>query len=441
MSKFFGVVIVAALVGGIWLAAISGGTSLNVEPPVKAIGIETPIKVRVSNPHGVRRLTAWVEQDGKRHTVYEERNPARRLVFWRGEEQPREVTIPAGKSKAPELKDGKARLVIEAVSNDLRARTDRMAFDVEVATSPPRVVADGHQHYVNQGGMELVTFTPSGYWTEAGVKVGSYTFRSWPLPGGAPGERFALFAYPWDLSAGETPVVYASNPTGATAKATFWFKLFPKKFRVRDFELTDAFMEKVVNQIDPQGSGELLDRYLKINRDMRRSNNQTLSDLRFKTEERALWEGPFARLGKEESLFADVRNYIYKGKKVDQQVHLGYDLSDVQQAPVRASNHGRVVFANDLGIYGNCIVIDHGYALQSIYGHLSRFEVKEGEMVRKGQIIGRSGATGLAGGDHLHYSMQIDGVQVNPMEWWDHLWLRDRILSKLNPQAQARAAE
>jgi murein DD-endopeptidase MepM/ murein hydrolase activator NlpD len=441
VSKLLGVLIVLALAGGIFLVVISGGTSLEVNPPVKAIGTETPVKVQVANPHGVRRLTAYVEQDGARHTVYDESSPSRRLFFWRGDDEaPREVSFPAGTGKAPALKDGKARLVVEAVSNDLRARTDTVGYDIEVATQPPRVVADGHQHYINQGGMELVAFTPSGYWTEAGVKVGQHTFRSWPLPGGAPGERFAMFAYPWDLQLGETPYVYASNPTGALAKAAFWHKVFPKRFRVRDFELSDAFMEKVVYQIDPSGKGDLLERFLKINGEMRRKNNQTLADLRFETEERMLWDGPFARLGKEEALFADVRNYLYKGKKVDQQVHLGYDLSDVQQAPVNASNNGRVIYADDLGIYGNCIVIDHGYSLQSIYGHLSRFEVKAGDRVTKGQTIGRSGATGMAGGDHLHFGMQIDGVQVNPMEWWDHLWLRDRIHSKLPPGAAAQAA-
>jgi murein DD-endopeptidase MepM/ murein hydrolase activator NlpD len=90
-----------------------------------------------------------------------------------------------------------------------------------------------------------------------------------------------------------------------------------------------------------------------------------------------------------------------------------------------------VLYASDLGIYGNCVVIDHGYGLQSIYGHLSSFDVKAGDDVKKGQTIARSGATGLAGGDHLHYSMQVDGVQVNPVEWWDAHWIHDRILSKL----------
>jgi murein DD-endopeptidase MepM/ murein hydrolase activator NlpD len=132
-----------------------------------------------------------------------------------------------------------------------------------------------------------------------------------------------------------------------------------------------------------------------------------------------------------ESQFADVRTYIYKGKKIDQQVHLGFDLSKVKNTPIPASNDGKVVLAEMLGIYGNCVVIDHGYTLQSIYGHLSSIQVKPGDMVKKGQTIGLSGSTGLAGGDHLHFSMQVDGVQVNPVEWWDAHWIHDRILSKL----------
>jgi murein DD-endopeptidase MepM/ murein hydrolase activator NlpD len=90
-----------------------------------------------------------------------------------------------------------------------------------------------------------------------------------------------------------------------------------------------------------------------------------------------------------------------------------------------------VAWASDLGIYGNCIVVDHGYSLQSIYGHMSRIDVKVGDMVKKGQTMGIAGSTGLAGGVHVHFSMQIDGVQVNPREWWDDHWINDRILSKL----------
>ena len=248
-----------------------------------------------------------------------------------------------------------------------------------------------------------------------------------------------MFAYPWDLPDNITPVVYARNPAGTEATATFWFKLFPKKFRVRDFPIDDALMKKLVNQIDPDGTlapgPDILARFLKINGEMRRKNNQQLADLRIKTEEKILWHGPFLHWGKEESMFADVRNYIYKGQKVDQQVHLGFDLSDTANAPVHVANDGRVVWADNLGIYGNCVVVDHGYGLQSIYGHMNRIDVKVGDMVTKDQSLGVAGQTGLAGGVHVHFGMQIDGVQINPMEWWDEHWIHDRILSKLDPEA------
>jgi hypothetical protein len=437
-EKVKAIIAVAALaiVLTVGLVAMSNHTALSMTPAVKVVGISTPVVVTVTNPHGVRHVAAWLEQNGARYPLYEENSPANR-VFWSRHQPPRSVTFEAGRNKAPVLKEGKARLLVEAVSNDLRGSTDSAAYDLDVVLTPPRVIPDDLQHYINQGGMELVTFTATGSWNEAGVKVGKYTFRSFPLSGGGPDQRFAMFAYPWDLPSETTPTVYARNQAGTEAAGRFWFKLFPKKFRVRDFEINDALMEKLVTSVDPTGQlapgPDLLSRFLKINGEMRQKNNQQMADLRFKSEEKILWSGPFIHYGKEEADFADVRNYIYHGKKVDQQVHLGFDLSDVQNAPVNAANDGRVVWAADLGIFGNCIVLDHGYALQSIYGHLRQIDVKVGEMVKKGQKMGIAGQTGLAGGVHVHFSMQIDGVQTNPREWWDEHWIKDRVMSKLEP--------
>ena len=414
------------------LLMLSGGTVLKLDPPVTAIGNVTPVQVRIENAHGVRRITGAIEQDGSRHTVFDVQETPHRVMFWRRHEAPQVKTFQIGKQQAPALHDGKARLIIETVSNDLRGRVDSIESDVQIVTQPPRIAADGAQHYINQGGSELVVFTPSGYVTESGVRVGKYTFRSFPLASQTK-QRFSLFAYPWDLPADTVPVAYARNPAGAEATARFWYKVFPKKFRSRDLPIDDAFLEKVVNQIDPGGSGDLLARFLKINGEMRRKNNQTLADLRLKTADRFLWSGPFLPLTNAavESSFADKRSYVYKGKKVDEQVHLGFDLAVTLHVSVPAANDGRVVWADNLGIYGNCVVVDHGYGLQSIYGHLSEIAVKPGDMVKKSQSLGKSGSTGLAGGDHLHFSMQVDGVQVNPIEWWDEHWIKDRILSKV----------
>ena len=216
------------------------------------------------------------------------------MLFWRHSQAPAEVTFPVGRKVTPALKDGKAKLLIEAQANDLRAATASREIEFEVISAPPKLAADGFQHYINQGGCELAVGTISGYSTESGVRVGPYSFRTFPLPGSKT-ERFSLFAFPWDLPADAVPYFFARNP-GAESKSRFWFKVFPKKFRARDLDIDDAFLEKVVNQIEPGGSGDLLSRFLKINGELRRKNNQTLADLRLKTADHFLWKGPFLQL-------------------------------------------------------------------------------------------------------------------------------------------------
>ncbi len=404
-------------------------------PEVKALGQATPVTFQVGAPHGVRKVTAFVEQNGMRYQVWETVQPARR-IFWRRQVADASWNFTTGTKSTPQLKDGKAKLIVEATSNDFRASTARVERELMVVTQPPSISVDSDQHYLYLGMADLVTYQVSGNWTEAGVRVGDQTFRGWPMPGGKPG-FFSLFAFAWNMPSGTAPMVYATSPAGNQVTSGMVFE-FPKKeqpkYRVRDLPLDDKFIQKVITELDPNGSGDPIARFLKINGDMRRANNKALSDLRLKTEPRFLWSQPFQQQpnSKVESNFADVRNYIYQGKKVDQQVHLGYDLSVTQHVGVEAANDGRVVYAAPLGIYGNCIVVDHGYGLQSIYGHLSEIAVHEGDLVKRGQVMGKSGMTGLAGGDHIHFSMQLDGVQIDPKEWWDAHWIQDHVTKRVS---------
>jgi murein DD-endopeptidase MepM/ murein hydrolase activator NlpD len=139
------------------------------------------------------------------------------------------------------------------------------------------------------------------------------------------------------------------------------------------------------------------------------------------------------------SAFADQRTYVYQGKDVDAQTHLGFDLAVVAHTPVPAANRGVVLLARYFGIYGNTVVVDHGLGLATLYSHLSSIEVKEGQAVEKGAILGHTGATGLAGGDHLHFTTLVRGLPVNPVEWWDGGWIRDKVASKAGPAVLAFA--
>lgn len=418
---------------------VSDEPVVSVPAAPKVIGFETPVKIRVENSHGTRWVTLAVTQDGKT-TETRVAQAKEQTIFPARNVPPMDLTVKVGKNTTPTLHDGKARVTVSAVANDFRGKTGTASFDVDVMTEAPRVSADGAQHYINQGGSEMVTFTPGGAWTEAGVKVGDQTFRSFPLPN-HPGQYFSLFAFSWQLP-GDTPVyVYATNPSGAIARGDFWHKFFPKKFRASTIPLETMNLERVVNQIDPNGKikGDLVQRFVIINSEMRKVNNKFLADLRLQSEPKFLWTGAFLPMvdSTVESRFADDRTYTWQGKKVDQQTHLGFDLAKLAHSPIPASNDGKVLFADNLGIYGNCVVVDHGFGLQTVYGHMSEFAVKKGDVVKKGQMLGKTGATGLAGGDHLHFTMLIDGVQINPVEWWDPHWLKDRILSRMGVDAPA----
>jgi murein DD-endopeptidase MepM/ murein hydrolase activator NlpD len=202
-------------------------------------------------------------------------------------------------------------------------------------------------------------------------------------------------------------------------------------------EISDRFIERLLPYfatfypLDPQQSN--IDKFLKINNELRKENHEVLYRLKEKTSPERLWEGTWLRQKNAANMarFADHRIYYYKGNKVDEKSHLGVDLASLANSPVEASNHGRVIYADRLGIYGFTVVLDHGQGLASVYGHLSKIEVTLGQEVKKGDTVGLTGQTGLAGGDHLHFAIMVNGVYVNPIEWWDDHWIEDNVSRKL----------
>jgi murein DD-endopeptidase MepM/ murein hydrolase activator NlpD len=279
----------------------------------------------------------------------------------------------------------------------------------------------------------------------SGVRVGNDLYRGYPAPSGKPGERFAIFAWPYNAPASTIPVVYAADEAGNEATAGFTFKLFPKKWPNQTLDITDAFLARVVPAIlehSPavKSQGDPVKDFLEINGRLRRLNAARLIELSDDSKPVMLWKGAFRQLGnsKVEAAFADHRSYKYQGRIIDQQDHLGFDLAVTASYPVEAANDGVVMLANYFGIYGNTVILDHGCGLMTLYAHLSSIDVKDGDKVTKGQTVGRSGATGLAGGDHLHFSVLVDGTPVNPVEWWDAHWIHDRIEEKLGIASTAK---
>lgn len=433
---------------GAWvMAGRAEGPVVEITEPA-IVGQTGRLSVAVDTPGGaLTRFEVHIDQDGVRTPLFAlssgddsalGRVSDDRVVFAR----------PLGKRDVPELRAGSATVVVTAARPVLfgyREAETVASREFEVRLTAPQIAVLSSFHYINHGGSELVVYRAAPADVESGVRVGEIEYPGFPAAGAGietsdPALRVAFFALLWDQPV-DTPIqIFARDEYGNESTAVFDYRVFPKQFRQSRISLDDRFLARVVPAIlqnstelvvdDPS---DLLASYLRINRDLRRMNNEAIAALAESTSPEILWQGPFKQLINTavEAGFADQRTYVYDGRDVDHQVHLGFDLASTAAAPVLAANRGRVVFAGWLGIYGNCVIIDHGMGLQSLYAHLSSLEVAAGDMVELDQRIGRTGATGLAGGDHLHFTMLLSGHAVTPIDWWSTQWLEDRILRKL----------
>jgi hypothetical protein len=334
------------------------------------------------------------------------------------------------------LKEGPFTLQVEAKSAAPRFganKTTTQAYLFTLENKPPVVVILSVAHNITQGGAGLVVYTVSKEVEKTGVVSGNQFFPGYRQRGNS---YACLFPFPYDIDPGKyVPKVIAVDQAGNERLICINYHLTAKTFSTDRIDLTDSFLEKIAAEFRdkfPQ-TATLLDIFLKANRDQRQQDRKLIYNYSRKTSPVPLWQGTFLRMPNTAPLggFAQSRTYIYKGKEVDRQTHLGFDLASVAHAAVPAANRGKVVFAGNLGIYGQCIIIDHGLTLQTLYGHLSRISVKPGDNVEKGQFIANTGATGMAGGDHLHFEVNVSGQAVNPIEWWDSHWMKNNITGKL----------
>lgn len=437
-----GILVLSFLALGIFRTG--GPPDIRIEPGAPAIGRRTPVQIKLSEPRrGLTHATVELVQGAQKALLGEKTYACGSQFSFRGPKTVSDAfSVDAGREVFPGLREGTAviRVTADRAGTWLLHPKPRIAeISLPVRLTPPTLQVTSTQTYAAQGGCEVVTYRVGESAVRDGVRSGSWFFPGYPLPGGGKQDRFALFAVPYDMAQPDVRLV-AEDAAGNRAEAGFVDMFFPKQFKSDVIELTDAFIAKVVPEIlsnSPEISdrGSPLENYLAINRELREKNAATIKSLAAKSKPELLWAQPFASIpnGKVMATFAERRTYRYQGRTIDEQIHLGYDLAVTKQYPVPAANDGVVVHAKYLGIYGNTVVIDHGCGLQTIYGHLSSIAVKEGQKVSRGETIGKTGETGLAGGDHLHYCTLLQGLPVDPVEWWDGHWIKDRVARKLSP--------
>ena len=330
------------------------------------------------------------------------------------------------------LPDGEATLVLGARdwswADALRGNAVEARIPVVIDTAPPRLAVDSGLTYVKRGGAAAVVYRASDDAVRHGVRVADAFFPGVTLRGR---RNAAVFAIPIDAPHDAAVRVVAIDEAGNEASMRFDVRIQERTFPEVSIELSQRFLESVSNELaaaNGLAGPDPVENFRAVNETLRARSEERIREA-IPPASPKHWKGGFEQMhnSRVTSQFAELRDYIFHGRRVSRARHYGFDLASTAHAPITASNDGTVAFAGDNGIYGQLVLIDHGLGITTLYGHLSRIDVAVGEIVRKGQQIGRSGATGLAGGDHLHFAVLAASTYVDPIEWWDERWVREHI--------------
>lgn len=216
---------------------------------------------------------------------------------------------------------------------------------------------------------------------------------------GEQGESWALSGIPAMAETGSYPLILTThNSAGEAVTATQLVPVVAGSYGVEKIEL-------------PADRQSLLDP------DLLKAESEKLTKVISVVTPRRLWQGLFTpplREMKITSFFGTRRSY---GDAPPSSFHEGLDLRGGPGDLVYAPAAGRVVLAEKLTVRGNAVVLDHGLGVYTGYWHLSRIDVREGQEVSRGDLLGEVGGTGLATGPHLHWEMRILGITVQPLQW------------------------
>ncbi len=398
---------------------------VSLSPELTHTNGRQPFRIDVHDPGlGLKNVQVKVIQGDKVHEIAEEE-------FTDG------VAFFEMEMKLPGLEQGEFQVVVKALDRSIvnwgRGNLSTLARTMFFDDRPPGISVYSTVHNLNQGGAGLTVYELSKEVVQTGVVVGDYFFPAFRQPDG---KYHCLFAFPHDADTDkDIPRITARDRAGNEQVSGFNYHVNARSFKNDRLNIGDNFLRSQMPQFerDFPDKNDPFAVFLKVNREMRADNRKKVGEIAERTSPVLDFEGSFLRKPNSAQMagFADRRTYYYQDREVDRQVHLGVDLASTAQAPVPAANRGKVVFTGTIGIYGQTVVVDHGIGLQTLYAHLSSIDVREGQMVAKGETLGRTGTTGLAVGDHLHFEVLVSGTSVNPVEWWDINWINNNINSKL----------
>ena len=406
------------------------------------IGVEkSTLEVTVSDDiMGIDELVIRATQSGKEYDIFKKSYPEKVL------RDQIKVTLDGEKIGLAEGR-GTATIQISTFDSSFNSNAAKVSFAVDVDYDRPEVEVLTTQHNGAVGGVQLLLYSlrDSDSKTVSGVEFGSRFYHGAPASfidsafASRPEVYFVFFGFPLEERDGERPRLIATDSVGNEGSASLSYRMRKRKWRAAKIALEEPFIEDKVTpllrdmKVEGISSLSLQERFRMVNDGYRKESNNRVRELLKRNFTEKQWEGAFDRMsgGATQSSFGDRRTYFFHDEQIGGSLHEGIDLAANARSAVKAASDGKVLFAEDLGVYGKTVIIDHGAGVATLYGHLSDVSVRADENVARGDKLGNSGSSGLAGGDHLHFEVRVDGEPVHPIEWWDSRWIKDHVTSKI----------
>jgi len=427
------------LVMTVLLGLIGGGiylyTSEMFERDIPKITIENsgywnpkePLSITIEDQSGLLSYSVKMQSGSETFALAEEQFP-----------------MPQGKQelqlKAPRRAFGlKSEFVTITVEASDASKWNFMAgnrayeqIKLHVDKKRPSVGVISNSYKINKGGSALVVFKAEDENLDELYIETSTGKRFIAQPFYREGYYISLLAWPVQTDGFRASII-ATDLAGNHTKANIPLYLKNKKYRVSKIKLSDKFLNGKVSELaEEYGAAEDMDvisKFKFVNEEMRAKNEVLIHKVTSKVDTMQI-DGftmnifyPL-RNGKKVASFGDHRLYSYNGSQISESWHLGLDLANVKMGKVKTNNPAEVVFAEENGIYGNMPILAHGLGLYTLYGHCSTLNVQEGDHVNTGDHIANTGRSGYAMGDHLHFGVLVQGVEVRPEEWMDKQWIR-----------------
>lgn len=343
------------------------------------------------------------------------------------------------------IKNEDITIIIEALDaskwNFFKGNRVTKEFHLKIDKQRPKLSVVNNTYKITKGGSALVIFKATDdnlkdIYIETDFKK---QFQAEPFY--KADYYIALLAWPVTQSNFKATIV-VTDKAGNSSKSYIPLYLKEKEYRVSNINISDRFLKGKIAELsedfdETQGVDNPIKQFKLINEDVRAKNEALIHKITSRVPSEMISNFKVNKMyplknAKVVAHFGDHRKYTYKGKKLSESYHLGLDLASNAQAKIKPKNGGNVVFADFNGLYGNMPIISHGLGLYTLYGHCSSLLVANGDKVSPNQLIANTGKTGYAMGDHLHFGVLVQGVEVRPQEWMDTKWIQLNIYDVIN---------